>query len=192
MSQTTTPVSDAGDQATETASAAASLTLVFIGHADRDLDDARTVIHNMARYEWGRGAVRVATGTWADILEYRVKPGEIAVAYPALGAATPGSAPPGVRVVRNRQLQAVLTADTPSEVTQWLALPTRDDLAGLSAMIDGFDAETPTPLPSTSAHATFTRVRWVLVGVAVTAAIAVATASSRTSGRGARSTRRSP
>jgi len=190
VSQTTTPVSDAGDQATETASAAASLTLVFIGHADRDLDDARTVIHNMARYEWGRGAVRVATGTWADILEYRVKPGEIAVAYPALGAATPGSAPPGVRVVRNRQLQAVLTADTPSEVTQWLALPTRDDLAGLAAMFDGFDAETP--LPSIFAPATFKGRRWVLVGAAVTAAIAVATASSRTSGRSARSTSSSP
>lgn len=186
------PVFDHGDWTTETGFAAASLTLVFIGHADGDLDDARAVIHNMARYEWGRGAVRVATGTWADILEYRVKPGEIAVAYPALGAATPGSAPPGVRVVRNRQLQAVLTADTPSEVTQWLALPTRDDLAGLAAMFDGFDAETPTPLPSTSAHATFKGRRWVLVGAAVTAAIAVATASSRTSGRSARSTRRSP
>ena len=186
------PVFSHGDWTTETGFAAASLTLVFIGHADRDLDDARAVIHNMARYEWGRGAVRVATGTWADILEYRVKPGEIAVAYPALGVATPGWAPPGVRVVRNRQLRAVLTADTPSEVTQWLALPTRDDLAGLAAMFDGFDAETPTPLPSTSAHATFKGRRWVLVGAAVTAAIAVATASSRTSGRSARSTRRSP
>jgi len=186
------PVFDHGDWTTETGFAAASLTLVFIGHADSDLDDARAVIHNMARYEWGRGAVRVATGAWADILEYRVKPGEIAVAYPALGVATPGSAPPGVRVVRNRQLQAVLTADTPSEVTQWLALPTRDDLAGLAAMFDGFDAETPTPLPSISAPATFKGRRWVLVGAAVTAAIAVATASSRTSGRSARSTSSSP
>jgi hypothetical protein len=184
------PVFDHGDWTTETGFAAASLTLIFVGYEEDELDDARAVIHNMARYEWGRGAVRVATGTWADILEYRVKPGEIAVAYPALGAATPGSAPPGVRVVRNRQLQAVLTADTPSEVTQWLALPTRDDLAGLAAMFDGFDADTP--LPSTSAPATFKARRWVLVGAAVTAAIAVATASSRTSGRSARSTSRRP
>ena len=90
----------------------------------------------MARYEWGRGPVQVATSTWADILTYRVKPGEIAVAYPALGVATPGWAPPGVHVVRNRQLQDVLTADAPSEVAQWLALPTRNALAGLAAMFD--------------------------------------------------------
>lgn len=113
---------------------------IFVGLADDDLDEARGVIHNMARYEWGRGPVRIATGTWADILEYRLEPGEVAVAYPALGVPTPGCVPPGIRVVRNRQLHTVLTANAPSEVTRWLALGAGDDFATLTALLYGLDA----------------------------------------------------
>ena len=94
----------------------------------------------MARYEWGRGPVRIATGTWADILEYRLEPGEVAVAYTALGVRAPGWAPPGVRVVRHRELHTVLTADAPSEVARWLELRVDDDFAALAALLYGLAA----------------------------------------------------
>ena len=134
------PGFDHDDGATETGFAATCLTLIFVGYADDDLEDARGVIHNMARYEWGRGPVRIATGTWADIVEYRLEPGEVAVAYPALGVPTPGWVPPGIRVVRNRQLHTVLTANAPSEVTRWLALRAGDDFATLTALLYELDA----------------------------------------------------